>query len=235
MNNIDKVIDAFVTGDYFVIFLILTVAILVVLVLALIKSRGEYNELLSYELEKSKRKNVPNVIPDDSKIDTDNNSLIKDLEDLMVGTKEEAIDENKPLIKQIDLPNVKTYDDIIDEYEYNEEENAVISAEELEKRTKERQDAYGATDNQIAIQAYEEEQEKKAIISYEQLLKNAQNITLSYKEDNKEKVKDKDAPVITKVEVEKKEVVGTEIYLEEEEFLKILKDFRLSLNENIFN
>ncbi len=235
MNNIDKVIDAFVTGDYFVIFLILTVAILVVLVLALIKSRGEYNELLSYELEKSKRKNVPNVIPDDSKIDTDNDSLIKDLEDLMVGTKEEAIDENKPLIKQIDLPNVKTYDDIIDEYEYNEEENAVISAEELEKRTKERQDAYGATDNQIAIQAYEEEQEKKAIISYEQLLKNAQNITLSYKEDNKEKVKDKDAPVITKVEVEKKEVVGTEIYLEEEEFLKILKDFRLSLNENIFN
>lgn len=235
MNNIDKVIDAFVTGDYFVIFLILTVAILVVLVLALIKSRGEYNELLSYELEKSKRKNVPNIIPDDSKIDTDNNSLIKDLEDLMVGTKEEAIDENKPLIKQIDLPNVKTYDDIIDEYEYNEEENAVISAEELEKRTKERQDAYGATDNQIAIQAYEEEQEKKAIISYEQLLKNAQNITLSYKEDNKEKVKDKDAPVITKVEVEKKEVVGTEIYLEEEEFLKILKDFRLSLNENIFN
>ena len=235
MNNIDKVIDAFVTGDYFVIFLILTVAILVVLVLALIKSRGEYNELLSYELEKSKRKNVPNVIPDDSKIDTDNNSLIKDLEDLMVGTKEEAIDENKPLIKQIDLPNVKTYDDIIDEYEYNEEENAVISAEELEKRTKERQDAYGATDNQIAIQAYEEEQEKKAIISYEQLLKNAQNIKLFYKEDNKEKVKDKDAPVITKVEVEKKEVVGTEIYLEEEEFLKILKDFRLSLNENIFN
>ena len=235
MNNIDKVIDAFVTGDYFVIFLILTVAILVVLVLALIKSRGEYNELLSYELEKSKRKNVPNVIPDDSKIDTDNDSLIKDLEDLMVGTKEEAIDENKPLIKQIDLPIVKTYDDIIDEYEYNEEENAVISAEELEKRTKERQDAYGATDNQIAIQAYEEEQEKKAIISYEQLLKNAQNITLSYKEDNKEKVKDKDAPVITKVEVEKKEVVGTEIYLEEEEFLKILKDFRLSLNENIFN
>ena len=235
MNNIDKVIDAFVTGDYFVIFLILTVAILVVLVLALIKSRGEYNELLSYELEKSKRKNVSNVIPDESKIDTDNNSLIKDLEDLMVGTKEEAIDENKPLIKQIDLPNVKTYDDIIDEYEYNEEENAVISAEELEKRTKERQDAYGATDNQIAIQAYEEEQEKKAIISYEQLLKNAQNITLSYKEDNKEKVKDKDAPVITKVEVEKKEVVGTEIYLEEEEFLKILKDFRLSLNENIFN
>ncbi len=231
MNNIDKVIDAFVTGDYFVIFLILTVAILVVLVLALIKSRGEYNELLSYELEKSKKKKALTVV-EEEKIDTDSNSLIKDLENLMVGTKEEAIDENKPLIKQIDIPNLKTYDDVIDEYESSEEENAVISAEELEKRTKERQAEYGASDNQMAIAAYEEEQEKKAIISYEQLLKNASNITLSYKEEVKE---EKDAPAINKVEVEKKEVVGTEIYLEEEEFLKILKDFRMKLNENIFN
>ena len=44
-----------------------------------------------------------------------------------------VIDEDKPLIKQIDIPKIKTYNDIIDEYESNEEECAVISAEELEK------------------------------------------------------------------------------------------------------
>ena len=53
-------------------------------------------------------------------------------------SKEEAFDENKPLIKQIDIPNIKTYDDVIEDYESSEEENAVISAEELEKRTRER-------------------------------------------------------------------------------------------------
>ena len=227
MKNIDKVIDAFVTGDYFVIFLILTLAILVVLVLALIKSRGEYNELLNFELNKRR-----NEKEDNNLLNNNEDNVLKGLEDLMASTKDDVFDENKPLIKQIDVPNLKTYDDIIDEYELSEEENAVISADELEKKTKERMDALGTNDNQIAIAQYEEEQEKKAIISYEQLLKNASNITLSYKEEDK---KGKDAPIVNKVEVEKKEVVGTEIYLEEEEFLKILKDFRMSLNENIFN
>lgn len=223
MNNIDKVIDAFVTGDYFIIFLILTLAILIVLILALIKSRGEYNELLSYEEERENKEKT--IVEDNS------NSLLSELENLMATTNEEVIDENKPLIKQVDLSNVKTYDDEINAYEFQEEENAVISADELEKRTKERMETLGTNDNQVAIAAYEEEQEKKAIISYEQLLKNASNISLSYKE---EKVS-KDAPKVNKIELEQKEVTGTENYLEEEEFLKILKEFRISLNENIFN
>ncbi len=223
MNNIDKVIDAFVTGDYFIIFLILTLAILIVLILALIKSRGEYNELLSYEEERENKEKT--IVEDNS------NNLLSELENLMATTNEEVIDENKPLIKQVDLSNVKTYDDEINAYEFQEEENAVISADELEKRTKERMETLGTNDNQVAIAAYEEEQEKKAIISYEQLLKNASNISLSYKE---EKVS-KDAPKVNKIELEQKEVTGTENYLEEEEFLKILKEFRISLNENIFN
>ena len=225
MNNIDKVIDAFVAGDYFVIFLVLTLAILVVLVLALIKSRGEYNELLSYELDKNKRRELDEV-------DEQNNSLINDLENLMTNKEEDKFDKNAPLIKQINIPSVKTYDDEIEDYENSEEENAVISAEELERRAKERLDALGESENQAVIAAYEEEQEKKAIISYEQLLKNASNISVSYKEEER---KEKGAPIVNKVEVEEKEVTGTEIYLEEEEFLKILKEFRTSLNENIFN
>ena len=221
MNNIDKVIDAFVTGDYFIIFLILTVAILIVLVLALIKSRGEYNELLNTKTDKNEEVTIEKE-----------EDVLKDLKDLMADTKEDIIDENKPLIKQIDVSSIEDYNKTINNYENSEEENAVISAEELEQRARERREELGATDNQMAIAKYEEEQEKKAIISYEQLLKNASNIKLSYKEEDK---KEKDAPVINKVEIEQKEVVGTEIYLEEEEFLKILKEFRISLNENIFN
>ena len=54
MKNIDKVIDAFVNGDYFIIFLIITLIILLVLVLALIKSREDYNELLNIRESKKR-------------------------------------------------------------------------------------------------------------------------------------------------------------------------------------
>ncbi len=219
MNNIDKLMDSFLNGDYFIVFLVITLAILVVLILALIKSRGEYKELLEKEEAKDDENDVVGLMhPDD-------NDLMSDLQSLMAETKDDVIDENKPLIKQVDIKGIKTFDDEVSEYESLEEENAVISAEELEKRAKERMDALGTNDNQEAIAKYEEEQEKKAIISYEQLLKNASNITLSYKEEKK----DKNAPSIKKVEVEQKEVTGSEIYLEEEEFLKILKEFRISL------
>ena len=230
MRNIDKVIDTFVSGDYFIIFLILTLAILLVLVLALFKSRGEYNELLKSKLENDKKDGEEDEDEVLSFIDDDD--ILSELEALQASTKDDIIDEDKPLIKQIDVKNVRTYDDIISDYELSEEENAVISREELEQKAKERRETLGETENQKAIDAYEEEQEKKAIISYEQLLKNASNITLTYKE---EELKKKDAPKVTKIEVEQKEVSAPEVYLEQEEFLKILKEFRVSLNENIFN
>lgn len=224
MRNVDKVLDTFVNGDYFLIFLVLTVIILIVLILALIKSRGDYNALLN--LDNSKRKDI---VDDYSNFNNDekdrSDDLLGELSDLIAKTKEDTFDENVPLFKQINLEDIKPYDEI-DEYELGEEENAVISADELERRTKERMDALGLNDNQAAIQKYEEEQEKKAIISYEQLLKNASNITLSFKEEDK---KDADAPIVNKVEIEQKEVTGAESYLEEEEFLKILKEFRTSL------
>ena len=226
INSVNKLLDAFISGDYFILFLVLTLAILVVLVLALVKSREEYNELLTLEFEKNnkKKENENNINIKDSA--TEDNYILDELESLMAKSQDDVFDENKPLIKQIDVSNVKSYDDIIEDYELSEEENAVISAEELERKTKERLDTLGNNDNQIAIAKYEEEQEKKAIISYEQLLKNASNISLSYKE---EETKGKDAPKVNKIEVEQKEVVGAEIYLEEEEFLKILKEFRTSL------
>ena len=83
----------------------------------------------------------------------------------------------------------------------------------------------GVSENDAIIKKYEEEQEKKAIISYEQLLKNASNITLTYKEEETKK----GSPKINKIEVKEHEVTPAESYIDEEEFLKILKEFRLNL------
>ena len=220
MNKIDRVIEAFVTGDYFIIFLVIILVILLVLVLALIKSREDYNELLNKEIKSNDSDD--DIISDIA----DGDDILGDFKSLMASTKDDVIDENVPLIKQVDLDGIETFKSKAKEYESLDEENAVISASELEKRTKERQDTLGSNENQVAIEKYEEEQEKKAIISYEQLLKNASNITLSYKEEKK---KDKNAPRINKIELEQKEVSAAEMYLKEEEFLKILKEFRISL------
>ena len=238
MENFDKFLEAFMTGDFFLIFLILMLIILAILVLALVKTRTEYLEMVRREQEKidleSKfKKPVEEVKQDETKpleikkeeSKKEELDILDELNNLMATSKEDIIDENKPLVKQIDLPNVKTYDDVIEEYENGEEENAVISTEELEKLTRQRMEDLCMNDNQVAIQKYEEEQEKKAIISYEQLLKNASNITLTYKEETNKK----GAPKVNKIEVQEKEVTQAVSYVAEEEYLKILKEFRLSL------
>ena len=237
MENFDKFLETFMTGDFFLIFLILMLIILLVLVLALVKTRTEYLEMVRREQEKidleSKFKKPVQVeetkqtieVKKEEKVTEEEPDLLDELNKLMATSKEDMIDENKPLVKQIDVPNVKTYDDIIEDYENGEEENAVISTEELEKVTRQRMEDLGMNDNQVAIQKYEEEQEKKAIISYEQLLKNASNITLTYKEETNKK----GAPKVNKIEVQEKEVTQAVSYVAEEEYLKILKEFRLSL------
>lgn len=236
MENFDKFLETFMTGDFFLIFLILMLIILLVLVLALVKTRTEYLEMVKREQEKidleSKfKKQIEEPKPQEikkeepKKEEKEEFDILDELNNLMATSKEDIMDENKPLVKQIDVPNVKTYDDIIEDYENGEEENAVISTEELEKVTRQRMEDLGMNDNQVAIQKYEEEQEKKAIISYEQLLKNASNITLTYKEETNKK----GAPKVNKIEVQEKEVTQAVSYVEEEEYLKILKEFRLSL------
>ncbi len=205
--NIDNFIETFVNGDFFIVFLAIMFVILIVLVLALIKLREENKQLLGVSE------------PEESVFDSDN-----PLDELLATNGEDVIDEDKPLIKQIDISNIKTYHDIIDDYQYNEEESAVISADELEKKAQERFESLGVNSNQEAIAKYEEDQENKAIISYEQLLKNASNINISYKEEKKEE----GAPKINKIELEPREIVPSD-YIAEEEFLKILKEFRINL------
>lgn len=244
--QIDSFLEKFMEGNYFIIFLVLIFTILIVLVLALIKTRTQYLEMLRREEILKKKLSEKNELKQENvnvsevksieianvkeEASREENDILSDIENLKATNEEDTIDENKPLIKQIDTNNIKTYNNIIEEYETADEEQAVISTKELEQKAKERMDNLGTTDNQEVIKKYEEEQEKKAIISYEQLLKNASNISLTYKEEKKDKRHfDSEAPKINKVEIKQKEVTQVENYIKEDEFLSILKEFRLTL------
>ena len=52
MENFDKLLETFMTGDFFLIFLVLMLIILVTLILALIKTRSEYLEMVRREQDK---------------------------------------------------------------------------------------------------------------------------------------------------------------------------------------
>lgn len=202
--------------------------------MALIKTRNQYYEELgskfSLEDELLKRMgdtdeniNIAKELLNDDTIvlnESANNNDVISKDDLVMNlaNKNDGVKED----------NTNFYS-LIDNYENNEEENAVISTDELERRKQEKFDELGVSDNEAMIQKYEEEQEKKAIISYEQLLRNATNISISYTEEKRED----GAPKVNKIEVEKKDVTEAQSYIEEEQFLKILKDFRTSLPTKI--
>ena len=67
MKEFDNFLEAFMTGDYFLIFLILMLIILVVLVLALVKTRNDYMEVITREEKKLEFSRLPrrfNIIKD---------------------------------------------------------------------------------------------------------------------------------------------------------------------------
>ena len=209
MEKIELFLDAFVNADTFLLFIVVMVIILFVLIMALFKTRNDIIELKN-EKEIKKDNDVDNSI----------------LNDIIATSEEDKVDNNESLVREVKIPTVETYEDEIDKYEDSEEENAIISADELQKKKEERLKALGANNNEEAIRKYEEEQERKAIISYEQLVKNASNITLTYTEEEKTTT---DAPTVNKIEVKEKEVTPAEDYINEEEFLRILKEFRVKL------
>ena len=89
MKNIDKVIDAFITGDYFILFLVLTLIIILILILALIKSRGDYNELLEAKENNDKTNNEE---ANTKFTKEDEEDILSELSSLMADSKEDVID-----------------------------------------------------------------------------------------------------------------------------------------------
>ncbi len=212
MNNFNEFVDLFFNSEYFVIFLIIVMLILLVIIAYLIKLQSS----ISKDTLKSQ------TVADNDILESINLSLNSEI-------------ENEPKVEPIifeDLSNNEEKKNIvinpIEAYELNEEENAIISTKELENIEIERDKEYGKENNALLIQQYEEEQEKKAIISYEELLKNASSLELKCVETNASALDALDAPVIKQVEIESTPFKGVS-YAAEEEYLRILKEFKTSL------
>ena len=99
MANVDKVLEIFMDGNYFIIFLLLIVIVLIVLVLCLIKSREEYNELLRYTTREDYLDNPP--------VETETSS--KEME-VFESMKEDELD----IFSDFDSLKATSEDDIID-------------------------------------------------------------------------------------------------------------------------
>lgn len=199
VKSFDEFMELFFTSDIFFIFLAVCFIVLLVVLIYLIKSQTKENYKEAQVLNESTNEN-----------------------------EEDPLD----LFSSI-MPD-------------NDEESAIISTEELQKASEKLSSTLEMDTSEI-IEMYEEEQEKKAIISYEELLKNASSINVNYKEpiskeldeplvkeinisDNKEDVKvnfiEKEKPSDQIVVSSSGKVMD---YIEEEEFLKLLKEFRLEL------
>lgn len=215
-NGIDNFIKLLVEGDFFLIFLIVIMIVIVSVIIYLIKL--QVNEKLYNELDEDDD-NIEKYI--DEEVKTEDDIKTVDIEKPIVSQtkfdfeKEEIVDTKKPSL------------DEIKGYETDQEEMAIISADELESRLKSMKENGEYDKHYEKIDEYEAEQENKAIISYDELLKRASSGTISYEsEENLGGIR------VGKVDTSKIEVSSEEMnrpYYREEAFLNALKEFRESL------
>lgn len=199
-SNLEEFFNVFFSNEIILILLVVLIIILIILIVYLVKLEKKDNKkLLKQNIEL--------------------NNISKNNKETVI---EEEVTNNDPL---------GLFNNIMPT---NDEENAIISTDELIKASKDLSDTLQMDTTEI-IDMYEAEQEKKAIISYEELLKNAASLNIKYEEPKEKEI---DTPVVKKIEVSnsdsyvKANVESTNKimnYVEEEEFLKVLKKFRLDL------
>ncbi len=199
-SGINNFISLLLKGDFFLIFLIVIVLVIIATIIYLIKL--QMDEKLYYEDEEF------------DETDESINSI-----------KDEV--KKEPIIKQERFNFEDNKKDIISNYEDEQEELAIISASELEKRLEEMKKNNQLETHERQIEEYEQEQENKAIISYDELLKRASTNTISYEsEENLDGIK------IGKVDTKSIETyseTNDKPYYKEEAFLQSLKEFRRAL------
>ena len=62
MENFSDFMDLFMTGDYFIIFLVLMLIIFAVLIMALVKTRMQYLEIINAEKTKNEETSINDKI-----------------------------------------------------------------------------------------------------------------------------------------------------------------------------
>ena len=219
MQNFNEFLDMFFSSQYFIIVIAILAMILIMLLAYLIKLQFAYRnpvEKIDNETVDLVEEAIKSINENDSILNLDslNNTQANLVLDLKASPEEFKLNPEDFNIKM----------NPIEQYELAEEENAIISTKELEKIEKERDEYYGKENNAKLIEQYEQNQEKKAIISYDELLRNASLLEVNYIE----KPREEGAPIIKQVEIKEQPLKGVS-YTAEEEYLKILKEFRSNL------
>ena len=210
-SGINNFIELLVRGDFFLIFLLVIALVIVATIIYLIKL--QLDEKVYFDDEDDNEEEIFNVNSTDKEMNED----IKPIKQI----KQERFNfEEEPKAEDKKYDYIKSYED-------EQEEMAIISASELERRIKEMKDNNEYETHERRIEEYEEEQENKAIISYEELLRRASMNTISYEsEENVGGIK------IGKVDTNKIETyseTNDKPYYKEEAFLQSLKEFRRAL------
>lgn len=210
-SGINNFIELLVRGDFFLIFLLVIALVIVATIIYLIKL--QLDEKVYFDDEDDNEEEILKVNSTDKEINED----IKPIKQI----KQERFNfEEEPKVEDKKYDYIKSYED-------EQEEMAIISASELERRIKEMKDNNEYETHEKRIEEYEEEQENKAIISYEELLRRASMNTISYEsEENVGGIK------IGKVDTNKIETyseTNDKPYYKEEAFLQSLKEFRRAL------
>lgn len=228
MSSWNDFVEIVLHGEYFIIFIAVLMIIIASIIIYLIKLQitSSFNEYEEDEVEKRKevkeKKEIEKPILVQSQFnfnneELDNNEFVVS-EDVLEKTQ-----ELKEIVEDISKIENKEYEHI-EQYEKEQEENAIISYEDLLQRKSDIENGKIVLDDETT-KNYEEEQEEKAIISYEELLEKASGTVLASKDESIPGIK------ITRVApVNKGESLEiTRPYYKEEEFLRTLKEFRASL------
>ena len=228
MNSWNDFVEIVLQGECFIIFIAVLMIIIASIIIYLIKlqitsSFNEYDEEDQEEVkEVEEKKEIEKPILVQSQFNFNNEEL--DNNEFVVSDDVlEKTQELKEIVEDISKIENKEYEHI-EQYEKEQEENAIISYEELSQRKSDIETGKIVLDDETT-KNYEEEQEEKAIISYEELLEKASGTVLASKDESVPGIK------ITRVApVNKGESLEiTRPYYKEEEFLRTLKEFRASL------
>ena len=228
MGSWNDFVEIVLHGEYFIIFIAVLMIIIASIIIYLIKlqitnSFNEYDEEEQEEVkEVEEKKEIEKPIIVQSQFNFNNEEL--DNNEFVVSDDVlEKTQELKEIVEDISKIENKEYEHI-EQYEKEQEENAIISYEELSQRKSDIETGKIVLDDETT-KNYEEEQEEKAIISYEELLEKASGTVLASKDESVPGIK------ITRVApVNKGESLEiTRPYYKEEEFLRTLKEFRASL------
>ena len=217
-DAIDNFIKILVKGDFLLVLLVVIIIIIIIFMIYLLKLMisGKYNE-------------------------SNEKAICKEIDEFVENTKELPVlkSENEELIKtetpkkimqmpiEFESKNIdeKTLENEINNFEEEQEEIAIISADELDARIKHMELTGMMDEHEKEIERYEAEQEDKAVISYDELLKRASSGVINYESE-----KDLGGVRISKVDLSKGETVTFDKkYEKEEAFLKALKEFRKAL------